>query len=103
MDADELIEYFEERCDAEAVLFVPDSPRQEKIAESLIKFHSKHYSIETLKKTIDLYCKTAPKPVTVYEFAVSINVFREKVLKEQALVDDFNKTLEATKRRMEGA
>jgi len=102
MNPDELIGYFEEACDREAVLFVPDSPRQEKVAESLIKFHSKHYSLDILKNCVDYYCKVSPKPVTVYEFAITINQVRDKVIKERALIKDFEDKVEATRKVMEG-
>lgn len=100
MSVDQVIEQFEESCDKHGKLFVPDSPRQDKIAKSLYKFYTQHHSIDILNEAIDLYVQDVNEVVLVYEFAIKAAEYRDKVLHERESRMNFDKTMRETKDRM---
>ena len=64
-------------------LFVPDSPRQEAVAESLLSFYDK----ELLFTAIDLFVKSNPGPFLVFDFAVQSKVYTDRVKFESKSVN----------------
>jgi len=78
-------------------LFIPDSPRQEAVAESLLSFYDK----DVLFSAIELFVKSTPGPFLVFDFAVQSKIYTDKVKFENKSVDKFKQIVEQTKRRME--
>lgn len=78
-------------------LFIPDSPRQEAVAESLLSFYDK----ELLFSAIELFVKSNPGPFLVFDFAVQSKVYTDKVKFESKSVNKFKEIVNQTKKRME--
>jgi hypothetical protein len=101
MTPQELITYFEHSCDEKAKLFVDDSPRQEKVARSLINFHKKINEIDILLDAIDLYIDSVNEAVLVFDFAIRAAEFRDVAKFEKQSLENFHKTMRETKIRMD--
>ena len=78
-------------------LFIPDSPRQEAVAESLLSFYDK----ELLFTAIELFVKSNQGPFLVFDFAVQSKVYTDKVKFESKSVNKFKEIVNQTKKRME--
>ena len=65
----DLIRYFKSCCEKQNKLFIPDSPRQEAIADALAKF----YNSDILLKACDLFIKSNNGPFIIFDFAYSKN------------------------------
>ena len=78
-------------------LFIPDSPRQEAVAESLLSF----YDRELLFSAIELFVKFNPGPFLVFDFAVQSKVYTDRVKFESKSVNKFKEIVNETKKRME--
>jgi hypothetical protein len=97
----ELVEFFESESDRTGKLFVPDPPREEKVAKSLIAYATNHSTEEILLKSVTLFIESRSEAVLVFDYALEARAFREKVEIEIASREKFLKTIEATKRRHE--
>lgn len=99
---EEFIAFFETTCEKERKLFIPDPPRQEKVAKNLLDFHGKYHTHDILARSVDYHIKTNIGPFLVFDFAIGINNAREHVLTEIASQKNFDDLLNETKKRMEG-
>ena len=97
----ELVEFFESESEKNGKLFVPDPPREEKVAKSLITYAANHSTEEILLKSVQLFIESRTEAVLVFDYALEARSFREKVEIEIASREKFQKTIEATKKRHE--
>jgi hypothetical protein len=93
----ELIKFFKESCDRSNKLFIPDSPRQESVADALVSFYKK----QELFDAVALFVKSKTGPVLVFDFAVESRTYVEKIKLENKSTDSFKKIVEETRKRME--
>lgn len=92
----ELIEYFKSLCDKYRKLFIPDSPRQEAVADAL----AEHYDTEYLKKAVDVFIKTKHGPFLVFDFAIESRSLIDKVKFEEEAKNRFKNLVKETHDRM---
>ena len=64
----ELIEYFKSYCAKQNKLFIPDSPRQEAVADSLVSF----YKTDNLRLGVESFIKSRPGPLLVFDFGFKL-------------------------------
>ena len=77
----DLIKYFKECCEKQHKLFVPDSPRQDSVADSLASF----YKEENLKLGIENFINNKTGPFLIFDFAIESKNIADKVkFEEQA-------------------
>jgi hypothetical protein len=95
----EMIEFFKTCSEKYSKLFIPDSPRQEDVANSLIK----HYDSDLLKQAIEWYIKAEPGPFLVFDFAIRSRDFVEKVKYENESINRFKQIVADTKKRLENS
>jgi hypothetical protein len=93
----ELIEFFKDSCKKYHKLFIPDSPRQEQVADALASFYKK----ENLEGAIEYFVKSRPGPFLVFDFAVESRAFVERVEFEKKSQDKFKDIVQETKKRLE--
>lgn len=97
LTGNELIEFFKDSCRKYHKLFIPDSPRQEQVADALASFYKK----DNLEKAIEYFVKSRPGPFLVFDFAVESRTFVEKVEFEKKSQDKFKDIVQETKKRLE--
>ena len=61
----ELIDFFKSCCEKHSKLFIPDSPRQEAVADALSKF----YKTDNLSTGIEYFIKNRTGPFLIFDFA----------------------------------
>ena len=93
----DLVQAFKAVCDSENKLFIPDSPRQDEIAESL----AKHYDSDFLLEAIKLYVKSEYGPMLIFDFAIKLRDFVDKVKRERLSIDKFKQTVADTRKLIE--
>ena len=93
----ELIEFFKDCCKKYRKLFIPDSPRQEQVADALASFYKK----DNLQSAVEYFVKSRPGPFLVFDFAVESRSFVEKVEFEKKSQDKFKDIVQETKKRLE--
>ena len=93
----ELIEYFKSFCAKQNKLFIPDSPRQEAVADSLVSF----YKTDNLMLGVESFIKSRPGPFLVFDFAIESRAFVVKAEFDKKSGDNFKSIVEETKKRME--
>lgn len=92
----ELIGIFKESCDRSHKLFIPDSPRQEAVANAL----AEHYDGELLQSAIIRYIINKPGPFLIFDFAIDSRAYIEIVKKERTSVNKFKDIVQETKKRL---
>ena len=92
----ELIKFFKESCDKSNKLFIPDSPRQEQVADALAGFYKK----DDLFGAVSVYVKAKTGPFLIFDFAVESRSYVERVKFENKSVDKFKNIVEETRKRM---
>lgn len=92
----ELINVFKKCCDTSHKLFIPDSPRQESVADALVE----HYDADIITQAVKRYVASKPGPFLVFDFAVDSRTYVEIVKKEQASVNKFKDIVQETKKRL---
>lgn len=92
----DLINYLKKSCKDSGKLFIPDSPRQEAVAESLVE----HYNHEVLFESIDYYVKSKTGPFLLFDFAIESKKITDKVKKEKESKDKFLQIMRETRDRM---
>jgi hypothetical protein len=97
----ELVEFFETESDKRGKLFIPDPPREEKVARSLINYASANSTEEILLESIKLFIDSRTEAVLVFDYALEARAFREKVEVEITSREKFQKIIEQTKKRHE--
>ena len=93
----ELIKFFKESCKKSNKLFIPDSPRQESVADALAEFYKK----EELFSAVQLFIKSKTGPFLVFDFAIESRSYVDKTKFESKSVNAFKEIVEQTKKRME--
>ena len=93
----DLIKYFKECCEKQHKLFVPDSPRQDSVADSLASF----YKEENLKLGIENFINNKTGPFLIFDFAIESRSFVEKAEFDKKSSDKFKSIVQETKKRME--
>ena len=93
----ELIEHFKKCCEKRNKLFIPDSPRQEAVAEALAKF----YNSEILLKACDLFIKSNNGPFIIFDFAIQSKTYADKIQFDSKSSEKFKDVVKQTKLRME--
>ena len=97
MDVDNFISAFEISCKDNHKLFIPDSPRQEAVAKSLVE----HYNNADLLKAAEMFIKSEPGPFLIFEFAIQSRTFMEKVKFESASGARFKQIVAETRKRFQ--
>ena len=92
----EIIQHFLDCCEKYHKLFIPDSPRQEAVADSLAKF----YDSELLISAIELFIKSKNGPFLVFDFAIESKTFTDRVSFEKKSSSKFQDIFEETRKRM---
>lgn len=96
---DDFIKWFAKKAEESGKLFIPDSPRQEKVAKSLITFHNKHFSMDILKASASAYINDSSESVLIFDFALSVKEYRDKAVVDQESKDEFKEILRQTRER----
>lgn len=91
-----LIEYLKQSCRQSNKLFIPDSPRQEAVAEALVE----HYESEILLEAIDNFVKSRPGPFLVFDFAIESKKFIDRAKQEKISKDKVRQLIKETQERM---
>lgn len=97
LSGNDVVEVFKLYCTQHNKLFVPDSPRQEEVSDSL----ASHYDSDDLLEAIKWYTQKEDGPVLIFDFALKSRDYVERVKKERASVDKFKKTVEDTRKLIE--
>ena len=92
----ELIECLKESCKKSGKLFIPDSPRQEAVAEALVE----HYDGDLLTDTVNHFVKSRSGPFLLFDFAVESKKFTDKVKQEKESKERFMRIVRDTHERM---
>lgn len=92
----DLIKIFKKSCEKSHKLFIPDSPRQEAVADALVK----HYDGDILEKAISFYTKTRTGPFLVFDFAIESKSIVDKVKFEEQAKDKFKDLVKQTHERL---
>lgn len=95
----DLIDLFKTCSEKSHKLFIPDSPRQDDIANSLVK----HYDSDELNKAVEWYIAHRPGPFLVFDFAIESRDIVEKVKHETDAKAKFQDIVEQTRKRMENS
>ena len=93
----DLVQAFKVVCESEGKLFIPDSPRQDDIADSM----AKHYDSDDLLDAIKLYIKSEYGPMLIFDFAIKSRDFVDKIKKERLSIDKFKQTVADTRKLIE--
>jgi hypothetical protein len=94
---DDVIHVFKLYCEEYSKLFIPDSPRQDEVAESL----ARHYDSDDLLAAVKWFVQSDQGPILVFDFALKSRDYVEKVKKERASIDKFKQTVAETRKLIE--
>jgi hypothetical protein len=92
----ELIECLKESCRDSGKLFIPDSPRQEAVADSL----AEHYDSEIILETIKYFVKSRTGPFLMFDFAIESKKLTDKIKQEKESKEKFMRIVKDTQNRM---
>lgn len=92
----DLIQFLKEYCKESNKLFIPDSPRQEAVAEALVEY----YNGQLLKESIMFFVKSRSGPFLLFDFAIESKKITEKIKQEQESKDKLMRIIQDTKNRM---
>ena len=92
----ELIESLRQSCKDLNKLFIPDSPRQEAVAEAL----TDHYDGELLLDSITYFVKGRTGPFLLFDFAIESKKITDKVKQEKESKEKFKQIMRDTHDRM---
>lgn len=93
----ELIDFFKSCCEKHGKLFIPDSPRQESVADALSKF----YKTDNLSTGIEYFIKNRTGPFLIFDFAIESRNFVDKAEFDKKSSDKFKSIVQETKKRLE--
>ena len=93
----DFIDAFKAYCESENKLFIPDSPRQDDIANSLVK----HYNSDDLLDAIKWCIKSEQGPFLVFDFALKSRDYIDKVKREKNSVNRFKQVVADTRKLLE--
>lgn len=92
----ELIQSLQQSCKDCDKLFIPDSPRQDAVAESLVD----HYDGDILLEAVKYFVKTKTGPFLLFDFAIESKKITDRVKKEKESKDKFLQIMRETHDRM---
>jgi hypothetical protein len=92
-----LIKVFEDKCDEHSALFVPDPPRQDMVAKSLVK----HFDYDDLLLAVDSFVKNSNGTVLVFDFALKARDLIDRAKFEENSKKRFKDIVEKTRQKME--
>lgn len=93
---EQTIQHFKDYCKKQSKLFIPDSPRQEAVADALADF----YEQQVLFNAIEYFIKSRTGPFLVFDFAVESKSYTDRVVLDTKSSNKFNAILEETRKRM---
>jgi len=93
----DVISIFKVYCEEKGKLFLPDTPRQDDIADSL----AKHYDSDDLLMAIKWYVDSNDGPILVFNFALESRNYIEKIKKEQNSINKFKQVVADTRKLLE--
>lgn len=93
----DVIQAFKVYCEDKNKFFLPDSPRQEDIADSL----AKHYDSDDLLMAIKWYVDINDGPILIFNFALESRSLIEKIKKEQNSINKFKQVVADTRKLLE--
>jgi len=99
LTGESLINLFKTCSEKSHKLFIPDSPREDQVADSL----AKHYDGELLTKAVEWYIENRPGPFLVFDFAIESRDLVEKVKYESDAKSRFQDIVAETRKRMENS
>ena len=92
-----LIDLFQKECDEQGKLFVPDPPRQEQVAKSLVKY----FDYEELKLAVNKFVSDTYGAVLVFDFVIKSRDLIERSKFETQSKKRFKEIVEQTRLKME--
>ena len=92
-----LIDLFQKTCDEYGKLFIPDSPRQDEIAKSLVRY----FDYDELKLAVDIFVRNGDGTVLVFDFALRSRDMIERSKFEEESKKRFKQIVEQTRLKME--
>jgi len=99
----EFLKIFRETCEKYNKMYIPDSPREDAIAVSLMTYHKKNYDIDTLVEALDMYVKElGHKPALLLEFSLVVHDYRQRAIQERRLREEYKHVLKMTEELMKG-
>lgn len=101
MTPNELIRFFRDESERQGKLFVPDPPRQDQVAKSLLSYTAKYSTEEILLESIKLFIESRTESILVFDYAIGAKEFRDKVEEDIRSKEKFEKILEQTRKRHE--
>lgn len=93
----DLITLFQKTCDEHGKLFIPDSPRQDEIAKSLVRY----FDYAELELAVDIYVRNGDGSVLVFDFALKSRDLIERSKFEEQSKKRFKEIVEQTRLKME--
>ena len=93
----DLIDLFQKICDEQGKLFVPDPPRQEQVAKSLVK----HFDYSELELAVNKFVSDTYGAVLVFDFAIRSKDLIERSKFETQSKKRFKEIVEQTRLKME--
>mgnify|MGYP003648914204 FL=1 len=93
----DLIIFFQKECDEQGKLFVPDPPRQEQVAKSLVE----HFIYEELELAVNKFVSDTYGAVLVFDFAIKSRDLIERSKFETQSKKRFKEIVEQTRLKME--
>ena len=93
----DLIDLFQKECNEQGKLFVPDPPRQEQVAKSLVE----HFDYEELKPAVAKFVSDTYGAVLVFDFALKSKDLIERSKFEEKSKKRFKEIVEQTRLEME--
>ena len=92
-----LIDLFQKECNEQGKLFVPDPPRQEQVAKSLVKY----FDYEELELAVNKFVSDTYGAVLVFDFAIQSRDLIERSKFETQSKKRFKEIVEQTRLKME--
>lgn len=93
----DLIALFQKECNEQGKLFVPDPPRQEQVAKSLVE----HFEYEELIPAVSKFVSDTYGAVLVFDFALKSRDLIERSKFEEQSKKRFKEIVEQTRLKME--
>lgn len=92
----DLIQFLKESCKESNKLFIPDSPRQDAVADSLVEF----YDSEVLKSAISFFIKSRSGPFLMFDFAIESKKIVDRIKQEEESKAKLMQIIKDTQSRM---
>lgn len=93
----DVIAAFKAYCEEYNQLYIPDSPRESEVADSL----AKHYNSDDLLDAIKQFVKKGEGPFLLFDFALRSRSLIESAKSEKASVERFREIVEETRKKIQ--